>query len=685
MNLNSLVTAVPKIGPKYKTLLEKLGIKTIRDLLYHFPFRYDDLSQTKPIVELVLNDVVTITAALDSADNIFTRNRKKITKAMFSDETGKISAIWFNMHYIKKNLLVGERYSVSGKVGISGGKLGFVSPQVERLGSEEGSGAGSSVHTGRLVPIYPETYGVSSKWLRTRISEVLGVLGGLADLEEFLPESVLDKYEFMGFEKALRAFHFPDSLEEASEAKKRFAYEELFVELLKVEGRKDAWEDDLKGHEMVRGGKVEKKLGTFIGSLPFALTESQKGAVETIFTDMVAKHPMNRLLEGDTGVGKTVVAVISAYFAHLNGYKTLYMAPTEILAQQQFETLKSYLEPLGVKVILRTSATKTSKKLPVGADIIIGTHALIYLEEKIKNVGLIVIDEQQRFGVEQRAKLLELGTKGKIPHLLTMTATPIPRTLALTLYGDLDISSVKPHKSRYDNIKTWILGEQKRADAYGWASTQNVPIFVVCPLIEASEHEMLENVRAAEVEFENLRSGPFKNLTVGLLHGRMKAKEKEDIVNRFRGGKLQVLVATPVIEVGIDIPDATIMMIESAERYGLASLHQLRGRVGRTGQQAYCLLFMSKYSKTGLQRLKNLENYHSGLKLAEIDMGLRGQGDLYGTMQHGFVEFKVANPSDFEALEIAKADAESYYSKLSNYPKLKEKLKEARNTQIAQN
>ncbi|OGC47632.1 hypothetical protein A2886_02500 [candidate division WWE3 bacterium RIFCSPHIGHO2_01_FULL_42_13] len=688
MNLNSPVTAVPKIGPKYKTLLEKLGIKTVRDLLYHFPFRYDDLSQTKPVVELVLNDVVTITATLNSVDNIFTRNRKKITKAIFSDETGKIGAIWFNMHYIKKNLLVGERYGVSGRVGISGGKLGFVSPQIERLGNEDGDGAGSSVHTGRLVPIYPETYGVSSKWLRTRISEVLTVLGGLADLEEFLPESVLDKYGFMGFEKALRTFHFPDSLEEASEAKKRFAYEELFVELLKVEGRKDAWEDDLKGHEMVRDGKVEKKLNAFTSSLPFALTESQKEALETIFNDMVAKHPMNRLLEGDTGVGKTVVAVISAYFAYLNGYKTLYMAPTEILAQQQFETLKNYLEPLGAKVILltgATKATKTSKKLPEGADIIIGTHALIYLEEKIKDVGLIVIDEQQRFGVEQRAKLLELGTKGKIPHLLTMTATPIPRTLALTLYGDLDISSVKPHKSRYDNIKTWILSEKKRADAYGWASTQNVPIFVVCPLIEASDHEMLENVRAAEVEFESLRNGPFKNLTVGLLHGRMKAKEKEDIVSRFRGGKLQALVATPVIEVGIDIPDATIMMIESAERYGLASLHQLRGRVGRTGQQAYCLLFMSKYSKTGFQRLKNLEKYHSGLKLAEIDMGLRGQGDLYGTMQHGFVEFKVADPSDFEALEAAKVDAESYYSKLSKYPKLKEKLKETRNTQVAQN
>lgn len=665
MNLTSDISNVPKIGPKYKKLLEKLGIKTIRDLLYHFPFRYDDLSQTKPIAELVLNDVVTITATLDSVDNIFTRTRKKITKATFSDPTGKISAIWFNMHYIKKNLLEGERYSVSGRVGISGGKLGFVSPQVEKLGG----GTGSAVHSGRLVPIYPETYGVSSKWLRTRISELLG---GLVELEEFLPEDVLKKNKFLTFEKALKAFHFPEDLKEAGEAKKRFAYEELFLSLLSVEQRKDAWNDDLKGHEMTRSKNIENKLSEFIKSLPFSLTPSQSGAVETIFTDMMAKHPMNRLVEGDTGVGKTIVAVISAYFAHLNGFKTLYMAPTEILAQQHFQTFKTYLEPLGVKVVLKTGTSKVIKDF----DIVIGTHALIYIEEKIKNVGLIVIDEQQRFGVEQRTKLMDLGTKGKIPHLLTMTATPIPRTLALTLYGDLAISSIKVAENRYKNIKTWIIGEKKRTEAYEWVSTQNVPTFVVCPLIEASEHEMLENVRAAEVEFENLKNGPFKNLSVGLIHGRMKTKEKEKAVDDFKTGKLQVLVATPVIEVGIDIPDATIMMIESAERYGLASLHQLRGRVGRTGQEAYCMLFMSSYSKGGFERLKNLEKYDSGLKLAEIDMKIRGQGDLYGTAQHGFIEFKVADPTDFEVLEAAKIDAESYFIDLQKHPKLREKLQE---------
>lgn len=659
--LSSPASRVPKIGPKYQKLLKKLEIETVGDLIYHFPFRYNDLSQIKKISDLQVNDVVTITATLDSINNIYTRNRKRLTKAVFSDDTGKIDVTWFNMHYLKRSLKPGIEYHVSGKVGSFSNKLSFIAPEVEQNRED-------SVNTGRLVPVYPETAGVSSKWLRARNNDVLG---GLIDFKEFLPENILKNHKLTDFAAGLKAMHFPNSLEEAAKARERFAFEEMFIELLKVEQRKDAWDADLKGHKMALK-EHSSEVEVFTENLPFKLSESQKRALEAIFKDLSTKRPMNRLLEGDVGAGKTIVAVISALFANLNGHKTLYMAPTEILAKQHYETFTEFLKKVDITVSLKTGSSKTFDE---SADIIIGTHALIYLEEKIPNVGLIVIDEQQRFGVEQRAKLMEFGNESAIPHLLTMTATPIPRTLALTLYGDLSISSIKVPKDRYKNIKTWIINEKKRKEGFEWIAKQNVPIFVVCPLIEESDHEMMANVKAAEVEYEKLKTGTFKNLKVGLLHGRMKAAEKEKAVKEFRDGKLQVLVATPVIEVGIDIPDATIMVIESAERYGLASLHQLRGRVGRTGQEAYCMLFMTKYSKMGWKRLKNLEKHDSGLKLAEIDMSLRGQGDLYGTRQHGFVQFKVADPANFELLEIVKNEAENYFPHLHMYPELKDRIR----------
>lgn len=669
--LSSLVLKVPKIGPKYQKLLEKLEIKTIRDLIYHFPFRYNDLSATKQINELQANDVVTVKATLDKIVNIYTRNGKRLTKATFSDETGKIDVIWFNMHYLKKSLHPETEYNVSGKIGSFNSKLNFIAPSVERSG-------GDSVNSGRLVPVYPETAGVSSKWLRSRNNDVLS---GLVVIDEFLPDKIIDKYKFIGLKEGLKSFHFPESELDVKKAIKRFSFEEVFVELLKVEQRKDAWGDALRGLEMALKPH-NKATDDFISTLPFALSESQIKAVEDILKDLSTNHPMNRLLEGDVGTGKTVVAVVSSYFSKLNNYKTLYMAPTEILAKQHYDTFKEFLKDTDMKVSLKTGSSKEFDK---DADIIIGTHALIYLEEKIKRVGLIVIDEQQRFGVEQRSKLMELGNHGRIPHLLTMTATPIPRTLALTVYGDLDISSIKSAEDRYKNIKTWVVIEKKRKEGFEWVAKQEVPVFVVCPLIEESEHEMLANVKAAEVEYEKLKKGVFKKLKVGLIHGRMKSKEKEQAVDDFREGKIQVLVATPVIEVGIDIPDATIMIIESAERYGLASLHQLRGRIGRLGQKAYCMLFMSKYTRLGSQRLKNLEKYDSGLKLAEIDMGIRGQGDLYGTRQHGYVQFKVADPSDKKLLELAKSEAENYFPHLYMYPKLKKLILKVDTSQIANN
>ncbi|MBT6401331.1 ATP-dependent DNA helicase RecG [candidate division WWE3 bacterium] len=669
--LTSDVETVPKIGPKYQKILEKLEISSIEDLIYHFPFRYDDLSVIKKISELRVNDVVTTQGTLESINNIYTRNKKRITKAIFSDGTDKIDVTWFNMHYLKRSMKVGALYNISGKVGSFNNKSSFIAPEVEESRED-------SVNTGRLVPVYSVTAGLSSKWLRARNNDVLG---GLVPFTEFLPDNILEKHNLIGFEPALKAFHFPDNWDDVKKARDRFSFEEMFIELLKVEHRKAAWGDDLEGHKM-DFKESDKEVGEFIAKLPFELSESQKSAYKDILKDLSSKHPMNRLLEGDVGSGKTIVAVIASYFAKLAGFKTLYMAPTEILAKQHLETFNEFFKDTDMNISLKTGSSKVFDE---EADVIIGTHALIYLEDKIENVGLIVIDEQQRFGVEQRVKLMELGSQGSIPHLLTMTATPIPRTLALTLYGDLDISSIKAAKDRYKNIKTWIVSEKKRKEGFNWVAEQNVPVFVVCPLIEESEHEMLANVKAAEVEYERLVKGPFNKLKVGLLHGRMKPKDKEEVVRRFRDGEIQVLVSTPVIEVGIDIPDATVMIIESAERYGLASLHQLRGRIGRAGQEAYCMLFMTKYTKTGQARLKNLEKHDSGLKLAEIDMSIRGQGDLYGTRQHGFVQFRVADPADFELLDKAKKDAINYYPHLYMYKDLQERVRSVGNSLVGNN
>jgi ATP-dependent DNA helicase RecG len=492
------------------------------------------------------------------------------------------------------------------------------------------------------------------------------------EAKEFLPEFILEKHKYINRKDALNKMHFPNSEIDETAAKKRFAYEEIFLELLQVLERKKDWQANLKAPK-INNKKFAGEIKKLIQNLPFKLSASQEQAVTQISQDVAKPIPMNRLLEGDVGSGKTIVAVVISFLTHLNGYKTMYMAPTEILANQHFETFDKFLRPLGIKVQLKTGSTKTFDPT---ANIIIGTHALIHLEEKLDKVGLIIIDEQHRFGVSQRAKLLELGNHQKTPHLLTMTATPIPRTLALTIYGDLEISNLEMPENKKKNTKTWVLNEAKRSDALVWVAKQEKPTFIVCPLIEQSEHESLENVKAAEVEFEKLKKTVFKGKKIGLLHGRMNANEKQQAIEDFRSGKIQILVSTPVIEVGVDIPDASIMVIESAERYGLASLHQLRGRVGRQGQESYCIIFSANKSPISLARLKNLEKYDSGLKLAEIDFSLRGQGNLYGTQQHGYVTFKVANLSDVALLEQVKKDAKETFDKLDEFPELQLKLKD---------
>ncbi len=675
MDINSPITVLRGVGESYKYLIGKLGIETVEDLLYHFPFRYEDFSKVISIAEAKEGETITVNGVMEKIDNIYTRNGKRITRAKISDPTGFLDIYWFNQHYLKDYFRLKENYTFSGKVGKFSNKLSLVSPEYEPVN-------GTKLNTGRLVSVYPETTGITSKWLRNKINDVISLLNPGVLLQDYLPKKIINKENLWDLKTSLKQIHFPDSLESAEKAKNRLAFDEIFFELLNVEIRKNRNQVNYKSFPF-DAKKYLTKMNEFIKTLPFKLTESQDSSLKEIIDDMTRSHPMNRLLEGDVGTGKTVVAAAAAYFTHLNGYKTLYLAPTEILAHQHLETFNKFLSPYRVKIGLKTS----SNKLTVSNsdfDILIGTHALLFGEDKFKKIGLVVIDEQHRFGVEQRAKLLS-NNKDVKPHLLSITATPIPRTLALTLYGDLNISILKTRPNTEKKITTKIVSENAREKAYMWINERNEPTFVVCPLIEISESTGLENVKSAEYEFKKLKEGVFSNKTIGLLHGRMKSKDKEEVMKKFRTGEIQILVSTPVIEVGVDIPEATIMVIESAERYGLASLHQLRGRVGRGNKEGFCMLFMSNNSHSAYNRLKNLEVYNSGLDLAEIDMKIRGQGDIYGTMQHGYKTFKIADLSNLALIEKAKEAAQEVYKEMDLYPKLKEKLAKSHGKMVEMN
>lgn len=656
------VSAIPKVGPKYKALFEKLEIYTIEDLLYHFPYRYDDFSKRVSVNEIVMGETITVEGILGDIKNVFTKYGKRLTTAKLVDSTGTLNVVWFNSHYLKKTLLPNMHYSLSGKIGTFSGKKTLVAPSYEKLGE-------NNLETARLVPIYPETNGISSKYIRSKLNYLLtnSIL-----LDEFLPDDLIQKENFKSIKDSLNNIHFPKSFTDVENAKKRFAFEELFIELLNVELRKKQWEKNLNA-PVLNFLLYQDKVDEFINELPFKLTQTQKESIDQIINNLKQNHPMNRLLEGDVGTGKTIVAIVASYLAYLNGYNTLYMAPTEILAKQHYETYKKFLEKFDVEIHLMTGSKKTKTKEDKGPHINIGTHALLF-EQEHQNIGLVIIDEQHRFGVEQRTKLININKEEITPHLLTMTATPIPRTLALTLYGDLEISVLDAPPNKEKKITTKVITEKNREKTFEHIAKSGEQTFIVCPFILESSHENFENVKAATAEYEKLKKGVFKNLKVDLLHGKLKPAEKLEVVEKFEKGETQVLVSTPVIEVGIDIPDATIMVIESAERYGLASLHQLRGRVGRGEKPGFCFLFPSTYSKSSFERLKNLEKVHDGLELAEIDMKLRGHGDIYGTMQHGFKKFKVASLSDVKMLEKAKSYAQLYSKKVSNFPNLQIRL-----------
>lgn len=663
MRLEDKVDIIPLVGPRYKYLLSKLGIETVRDLLLHIPHRWQDYTLFSDIATAQEGETITIQGQILTIQNIYTKYGKQIQKALVSDGENKIEVVWFNQPFLTSTLPAGTFVTLSGKVKMYGGNKSLVSPEYEKYKGPAG------IHTGRLVPVYPETEGVTSKWLRSRIAAALSLV---KDLEEVLPETILQKYNLMPFPDAVRQVHFPQTLKQAEEAKRRLAFDELLYYSLQSLFRKKNWQETRKAYPLAC---TQEQVIKFINSLPFSLTPSQKRSMKEILSDLSKDVPMNRLLQGEVGSGKTVVAAFACYISFCAGYQAVIMAPTQILAQQHFKTLRTILEPLGAKVELKISGTKTSKGKNFAGDVVIGTHALIQKDVIFEKLGLAVIDEQHRFGVAQRAKLWQPDKQGKTPHMLTMTATPIPRTITLALYGDLAVSTLDEMPLGRIPVKTWVVPPQKREAAYNWIRERvkgtDEQAFIVCPLIDESEHETLKKIRAAKAEFKRLSEKVFPDLKLRLLHGKTPASEKEKIMAEMRQGKVDILVSTPVVEVGVDIPNATIMMIEGAERFGLAQLHQLRGRVGRRGRQSWCLLFSESASPKALKRLKALEKSTSGRELAQMDLEMRGPGEVFGTAQHGFPEMKIANLADATLVRQAREAAEYLLENLNTFAKFK--------------
>ncbi|MCL5746834.1 MAG: ATP-dependent DNA helicase RecG [Patescibacteria group bacterium] len=696
------VREVSKTYKMYAGRLEKLGIIKLEDFLLHIPFRYEDYSVISKINQLSQGETVTVQGNVVDIKNEFTRRFKKLQKAKISDGTGTIDVIWFNQPFILNTVKRGDKVSLSGKVGFFGNKLILESPDYEVVIQNR------TIHTGRLVPIYPETRGISSKWLRRQVYKILNE--EKQNLNEYLPERLIRDESLMDYARAIEQIHFPDSIDNANKARRRLSFDELFLLHLSTEKVKQEWDNVSSGQGFLIS-KYDNDIKAFLGSLPFELTNAQKRTVEEIFEDLKSKKPMNRLLEGEVGSGKTVVAAIAMYLAYLNGYQSALMAPTEILAQQHYQTIQKLLGPFGVHIQLFTSGEKPreihdsgykikeknhkparrsyASSVAGGSSIInrksfniaVGTHSLIYNKVEFKNLGLVVIDEQQRFGVEQRALIRE---KGNNPHLLTMTATPIPRTIALTIYGNLDLSMLDEMPKGRKIVKTWLVPPEKRKGAYEWIekeiSQNKTQAFIICPFIE--ESESMVTVKAATKEFEKLKE-VFPKLKLGILHGKLKSTEKEKVLKDFRNNRINILVATPVVEVGIDFPNATIIMIEASERFGLAQLHQLRGRVGRGDKQSYCLLFTESLNENTLRRLKSMESIYIGAELAELDLKLRGPGELQGTMQHGRDFLKIARFSDVPLIESTKAAAKIIFNELDKYPALKEKVLEVNSKKIS--
>ncbi len=673
LNLNSSVSQLNKIGAVTAKRLKILGIETIEDLLFYFPMRYDDFSETILIKDLKEGVNANIKGTVELIQNKRSpKKRINITEALISDETESLKIIWFNQPFIAKNLKAGDLISLSGHVESDYTGLMMQSPEYEKINKD-----GNGLHTQGLVPIYHTTANLTQKQLRFLTSQITNLT---SEINDFLPDETKKRQGLLSLSDAIQKIHFPKNTEEMDKAKSRLAFDELFIIQLQSQLIKKENQENIANSISF----FEKDTKNFVDNLPFTLTDSQKKSAWEIIQDLEKEKPMMRMLEGDVGSGKTVVAALAMLNASKNKFQSILMAPTEILAKQHFESLKKLFTKKTIKIGLITQNDKKisgstgklkAEDVTKEANIIIGTHALIQKKINFKNLGLAIIDEQHRFGVKQRKELIKKAGK-KSPHLLSMTATPIPRSLALTIYGDLDISIINELPKGRKKIITRLVDEAKRQLAYNFIKDQiktGRQVFVVCPLIDESDKLGAKSVKQ---EYEKLNKIIFPDLKIEMLHGKLKPQEKEEIMRNFLDKKIDILVSTSVIEVGVDVSNASIMMIEGSERFGLAQLHQFRGRVGRSGYQSYCLLLSDNNSPQTTKRLEALVKYNSGFDLANIDLKLRGPGEVYGTNQKGFPDLKIANLFDHKIIKKARAEAELIVDKVVDYPKIEEKLKE---------
>jgi ATP-dependent DNA helicase RecG len=671
ISLQIPLSKVIKTTKPHLDRLSGLGIKTAQDLLLFFPRAYEDKSQYTQVSQIISEETNTLRGTLSRITHHRTKNGKTLSKALFSDETGSVEAVWFNQPYLKRVLQSGQDIILSGKAKVAFGKMTLQSPVFETPKEQD-----QQLHVGRIVPVYHQTEGITSKWIREKLKPIIDEW--LIQLEEYMPADIVKEYGLADLKTAVKEVHFPSDDKKLEDAKKRLAFDELFLLQFKALQKKWRWQN-ITEHEK-KSMPMHSEVPELIKSLPYTLTNAQKICLKEILDDMEKPFPMSRLLQGDVGSGKTVVAGASIFNAVKNGYQTAIMAPTEILARQHYGTLFKLLQPYGLNIQFISGSTPDGDKKQVldglktgTVDLVIGTHSLIQEGVGFKNLGLAVIDEQHRFGVKQR----EVLKTGGSPHLLSLSATPIPRTLAMTIYGDQDLSVIDEMPAGRLPIITRIVPEKKRRDAYRWIEEQiktGRQAFVICPLID--ESDVLE-VKSVMQEYEQLREHVFPNLKVGLIHGKMKSSEKDEIMDAFSKNKIQILVSTSVIEVGIDVPNASIMIIEGSDRFGLSQLHQFRGRVGRGEHQSYCFLFTQSRSDDAKSRLNAMVLHTSGFRLSEIDLNLRGPGEIYGVRQSGIPDLKMASLTDSITIKLARDAAQKLLTEdpeLDKHPLLKKKL-----------
>ena len=652
-DLDTPLAQLPRISQERLQGLRRLRLVTVRDLLGHLPRRYDDQRERVSLAELTIGRAATVEVDLVAVQARRSRHRHmELLEAEVGDRTGTAHVIWFNQPHLRHLLHPGDHVTLHGKVTRSKqGGLQLQNPEVEREHKWEGQ-----PKVGVLVPTYPETAHVTSRWLRAQVASLLPLAEGV---EETLPEEVRDREGLMPLPTALRQMHFPDDQEHLELAQARFGFEELFYpQLAALLARRQRL-----SRTGTRSPYDVALARQFVAGLPFKLTDDQRRAAHEILIDLDRPSPMNRLLQGDVGSGKTVVAAMAARMAIAAGHQVVLMAPTEILARQHFQTLCDLLSPIGIWPRLLVGSTKAAVRreiiggLAAGADkLVVGTHALIEGEVQFPELGLCIVDEQHRFGVAQR---LRLRDKSEVnPDFLSMTATPIPRSLSLTLYGDLDVSQIRHLPPGRRPIQTRLVEPEQRQQAYDFIRTEVAAGrqgFIICPLIEDSP---AGEVRSATAEYERLSTEVLADLRLTLIHGRLPAREKAERMDAFAAGQFDLLVATSVIEVGVDIPNATVIGIEDADRFGLAQLHQFRGRVGRGEHDSHCLLFVGAADPGARRRLEALISHQDGFALAEIDLRLRGAGDPYGLRQHGFPEMRVGDLLDDGLRERARRAAE---------------------------